>query len=159
MSSTNEIRQIAYKECHISYGHRVVNHESKCANLHGHNASIWLGISGTLDSVGRIIDFGEIKSLFGTWLDENWDHRMLIFKDDPMAKELVALDKTVVLLPFNPTAENFARYLMHEVQAQVTKGKKPLWQLSEVTFYETPNCKVTLTMNGNWMSVERLNHA
>ena len=74
--------QSAVRKIHFCYGHRVMNHESKCATLHGHNGVLWVHaqpIAG-LDSVGRVIDFSIIKSVIGGWVLENWDHTMIISK-------------------------------------------------------------------------------
>ena len=48
----------------ISCGHRVVGHEGKCKNLHGHNYRFHFSIeANTLDNVGRVIDFSIIKQV------------------------------------------------------------------------------------------------
>lgn len=100
----------------ISVGHRVYNHESKCAHLHGHNYRIHFHCQAEqLDSVGRVIDFSEIKSSLCMWLEDFWDHKMLIWNQDPWYKVLAELDPTVVPVPFNPTAENMAEYLVKVV--------------------------------------------
>lgn len=109
-------------------GHRVTGHESKCAHLHGHNYRVHITVEqarGGVDTVGRVVDFSEIKRV-GNWIEENWDHRMLIWEEDPMADELLLLDRSmrargcqrtngVLLVPFNPTAENMAEYLLFVV--------------------------------------------
>lgn len=100
----------------ISCGHRVVGHEGKCANLHGHNYRIhFTCASAQLDDVGRIIDFSVIKHRLCQWLEDHWDHKMLLWDADPQAAQLRYLDATVVLVPFNPTAENIAQYLVDVV--------------------------------------------
>ena len=63
----------------ISCGHRVANHESKCAHLHGHNYRITFECAAEeLDNVGRVLDFSVIKSTLCEWLEANWDHHFLI---------------------------------------------------------------------------------
>ena len=78
----------------ISAGHRVYGHESVCAHLHGHNYRISFTMAMNaqfakpgiaLDSVGRVIDFGVIKSKLCSWLDRAWDHRMLIYYRIPLS--------------------------------------------------------------------------
>lgn len=100
----------------ISCGHRVYGHESKCAHLHGHNYRIHFtvkGINTTVDGIGRVIDFGVIKSELCQWLEENWDHKFLLWEQDPSAAALQDIDfDGVVLVPFNPTAENMAKHLL-----------------------------------------------
>lgn len=107
----------------ISIGHRVYNHESKCANLHGHNYRVHFHCAAAeLDNVGRVIDFSDIKSRLCMWLEDNWDHKMLIWSGDPMLRTLQQLDPTVVEVPFNPTAENVAQYLVDVVGPQQLEG-------------------------------------
>lgn len=106
----------------ISCGHRVYGHESKCAHLHGHNYRVTFVCSGDLDSVGRVIDFSVIKSRLCMWLEENFDHRFLIWEKDPIAIDLLKLDPRVVFVPFNPTAENIARHLVEVVAPKQLEG-------------------------------------
>jgi 6-pyruvoyltetrahydropterin/6-carboxytetrahydropterin synthase len=127
----------------FSYGHRVVGHESKCANLHGHNGRVtFFCEADALDSVGRVIDFSVIKEKLCMWVEDNWDHKMLVFYQDPMALTLQELDPTVVVLPFNPTAENLALYLLEVVGPRELKGTGV--ELVNVIFEETRKCSVTV---------------
>lgn len=101
----------------ISCGHRVHGHESKCAHFHGHNYRIiFICESDTLDKLGRVIDFSQIKSRLCAWVEEVWDHKFLIWDKDPAAQALLKLDPVgVLLVSFNPTAENMARHLVETV--------------------------------------------
>ena len=85
------------KKIEISACHRLdLDYESKCTRVHGHN---WIIIvycrSEKLDRNGMVIDFSEIKRL----IKEPLDHRIL---ND--------------VLPFNPTAENIARWICDHVE-------------------------------------------
>lgn len=123
----------------ISVGHRVYGHESKCANLHGHNYRVHFKcVADELDAVGRVIDFSDIKTRLCMWLEEQWDHRMLIWQQDPMADHLRVLDTTVVLVPFNPTAENVAKYLVTAVAPERLVGTGVT--LVECVVEETRKC-------------------
>lgn len=127
----------------FSYGHRVVGHEGKCANLHGHNGRITFhveSIAGTLDDVGRVLDFGIINTKLCQWVEENWDHKMLIWEEDPMAMALASLDATVVWTHFNPTAENLALYLIEVIGPVQLDGTG--CRLTKVVFEETRKCAV-----------------
>lgn len=113
---------ITVKRYHdISCGHRVHGHESKCAHLHGHNYRFTFECQGPCDAVGRVIDFSVIKETLCQWLEDHWDHRFLIWEEDPLADALAALDATVVKLPVNPTAENLA-CLMSEKSVELLAG-------------------------------------
>lgn len=126
----------------ISCGHRVYGHESKCAHLHGHNYRVHFTIvSDELDSVGRVLDFSVIKEKLCMWLEERWDHKMLIFIDDPILGSLISLDPDgVVPVPFNPTAENMALYLLHNIAPQQLAGTGCV--LRSLVIEETRKCSV-----------------
>ena len=134
----------------FSYGHRVFGHENKCAHLHGHNGRVHFTIKGAeteenqtgLDKVGRILDFSVIKEKLCVWLEENWDHKMLIWSRDPWADALYQLDrKGLVEVPFNPTAENMAQYLLTVVGPKQLLGTG--CTLVKVTVEETRKCAAT----------------
>lgn len=131
----------------FSYGHRVVGHEGKCKCLHGHNGRVHFTCTARadmpqLDSIGRVVDFSVIKSALCEWLEVNWDHKMLIWTRDPHWNALVQIDKTVVLVPFNPTAENMAKHLVETIGPLVLPAHV---ELVEVTFEETSKCSATYT--------------
>ena len=93
----------------FSCGHRVVGHENKCRLLHGHNYRVTFECAGELDSVGRVLDFGVIKTRLCQWLEENWDHRLLLWEEDPLRPAIEeAAPGSVITVPFKPTAENMA---------------------------------------------------
>ena len=126
----------------ISVGHRVFEHESKCAHLHGHNYRIHFTVEAErLDSVDRVMDFSVIKERLCMWLEENWDHKFLVFVKDPWMGMLVALDETVFGTIFNPTAENMAMYLVNHIGPRQLAGTGCV--LIEVTIEETRKCSCT----------------
>jgi len=126
----------------ICAGHRVYGHEGKCKNLHGHNYRIHFTCQAEkLDSVGRIIDFSVMKEELCDWLEENWDHKMLIWEDDPILSDLTILDFTVVAVPFNPTAENMAKFLLGHLGKMLLKNTGI--KLIEVKVEETRKCFAT----------------
>ncbi|ALH23791.1 QueD-like 6-pyruvoyl-tetrahydropterin synthase [Pseudomonas phage PaMx25] len=107
----------------ISCGHRVFQHESKCAHLHGHNYRVHFTCEAeSLDNIGRVIDFSDMKSRLCMWLEDNWDHKTLIWENDPWAKVLPEIDPTIVIVPFNPTAENIAQHLVEVIGPQQLAG-------------------------------------
>jgi len=127
----------------ISCGHKVTGHENKCRFLHGHNYRIYFVVTAhELDSIGRILDFSIIKSKLCMWLEDNFDHKFLIWEHDEMASELKKLDEEgVVLVDFNPTAENIAKYLVDEIGPQQLTGTGAL--LVECRVEETRKCLAT----------------
>lgn len=102
----------------FSAGHRVVGHENKCRHIHGHNYRVHFTIAPreghTLDSQGRVLDFGAIKTLFCDWLEMQWDHKLLLWSQDPLLGALSDLiPDDIAVVTFNPTAENMAQFLLH----------------------------------------------
>jgi 6-pyruvoyltetrahydropterin/6-carboxytetrahydropterin synthase len=120
-------------------GHRVYGHEGKCAHVHGHQYFVEITVTTPrLDALGMVIDFSAIKEVIGTWIDLNWDHGMLLNVDDPLvdfwATELRG--HKYFALPYNPTAENIARYLLQKVCPE----EMPDLTTTKVKVWETPNC-------------------
>lgn len=128
----------------ISCGHRVHMHESKCRHLHGHNYRIHFTCQAeSLDNVGRVIDFSDIKSRLCMWVEENWDHKFLMWEDDPMLMAIARADTegSIVMCPFNPTAENMAKFLVDVVGPEQLKGTGI--KLVQVRVEETRKCSAT----------------
>jgi 6-pyruvoyltetrahydropterin/6-carboxytetrahydropterin synthase len=137
------IKAVRYHD--FSAGHRVVGHENKCKTFHGHNYRVYFHCVGELDSLGRVVDFGVIKSTLCEWLEENWDHKMLLWDNDPMLSAFCAMDRqSVVPLSFNPTAENMARFLCEWVGPYVLKDSGVTLQRVEVQ--ETRKCSAIATV-------------
>ena len=136
----------AARKIHFCSGHRVLNHESKCANAHGHNYTLWIHAEAKeLDSIGRVIDFSVLKEKAGKWIDDNWDHTFLINEADVellSAKDLLQKNKPVFICSFNPTAEEMAKYLIDTVFPDLFAEDKI--KITKVVLYETENCFVEL---------------
>ena len=120
------------KTLEFSYGHRLLNYEGKCRHLHGHNGVLEVDVaSDTLDHRGMVVDFGDVRDVVKTWVDEQLDHRMLLCKDDPLAPLLAGTGEPLYLMDENPTAENIAKHIYEEVQRQgLTVSEVRLWETS-----------------------------
>ena len=107
-------------------GHRLHKHGGKCEHFHGHNYMADFYVTGDqVDDVGRVIDFAELKKLFKGWIDENWDHGFVLNKDDEngLAAVKIVVPCRYYVLPYNPTSENMATYLLREVCPELLAGK------------------------------------
>lgn len=87
----------------FSSSHQLRHYEGKCENMHGHNFSVEVSVSGTrLDSrLGILMDFKELKRMLKTVTDE-LDHRHL--NDLPAFSEV------------NPSSELLARHVYLRLQ-------------------------------------------
>lgn len=124
---------------------------------------------GELDELGRVVDFSVVKDRLCMWLEDHWDHKFLAWEKDTFmqaissaltmvgpeildhnfqvdvdSKALCATDTmfhgSIVWLPFNPTAENMAEYLVNVIGPIALPDNLVL---TEVTIEETAKCHVT----------------
>jgi 6-pyruvoyltetrahydropterin/6-carboxytetrahydropterin synthase len=125
-------------------GHRVTNHRSKCANFHGHRYAALFTLTGDVNrepgesDEGMVMDFADVKAKLQDVIDE-LDHGFMIWEQDPWASTLVLTGTKVIAVPFIPTAEQIAAYLLQRARAIVGTV------VCAVTVHETPNCTATVT--------------
>lgn len=130
----------------FDYGHRVLEHGSKCKYLHGHLGIAEVTVSSlALDKLGMVVDFGDLKNIIGSWIDEHFDHGVLLHKNDPLLKngiDYFAKEFNNGKLPYvmqaNPTAENIALEIL-SVSRELLKHI-PGISVESVRVWETPNC-------------------
>jgi 6-pyruvoyltetrahydropterin/6-carboxytetrahydropterin synthase len=123
--------------------HRIMEHESKCKMLHGHRYALEATfIARELDNLGRIIDFGEIKTLLGSWIDNNLDHNTILsIQDKNLGDKISATTgQAIYYIGPNPTAENIAKHILEEICPKIFASHNV--KCVAIKLYETPNCFV-----------------
>lgn len=129
------------KTIHFCYGHRLLNYAGKCRYLHGHNGKVEIELtSETLDRRGMVWDFGEIKRVIQTWIDQQLDHKMILCRKDPAASTLRRLGEPIFLIEANPTAEAIAKLIFdYAVSQGFPVSAVRLWETdSSVAGYRRP---------------------
>ncbi len=113
-------------------------HESKCKNLHGHRYVAEVTCAAPdLDPLGRVVDFSVIKRLVGGFVDEFWDHGVILNEADTELIQLCERSEwRFYTLKANPTAEVMAEAL-HDIARSLMP---PTLDIVSVRLYETPNC-------------------
>lgn len=123
--------------------HRIINHESKCKFLHGHHYVLEARfVAKKLDNLGRVIDFGIIREVLGSWIDENLDHNTILYRRDKKLGEKITAEtgQKIYYLDKNPTAENIAKHILEEICQKLFVDKEV--KCVAIRLYETPNCFV-----------------
>jgi 6-pyruvoyltetrahydropterin/6-carboxytetrahydropterin synthase len=121
---------------HIDAGHRLIGHSGKCKNYHGHRYVFEVTVgSPELDEGGMVIDFGIVKEKIGGWLDEHWDHGMIVQSGDPFIEFAKGSKMFVLVDP--PTAENLSRYLFARATELLSADRL---KVRSIRCWETPNC-------------------
>ncbi len=129
-------------EISFDSGHRLLDYEGKCAFPHGHTyrAEIFLE-AASLDSLGLVHDFTDLRGRVKTWIDDNWDHAFLANSlDTKLIAGLAPLAKGR-LYQFsgeNPSCEVMSRELFKQVRelCGVVPAKVRLWEsLSQYAEY------------------------
>lgn len=106
------------KRMEIAGAHRLnLSYESKCGNLHGHNWIVIVYCRATkLNKDGMVCDFKHIKDKIHGYLDHG---------------------NLNELLPFNPTAENIAKWICeqfpecYKVSIQESEGNIAIYEEDE----------------------------
>ncbi|MDA0660034.1 MAG: 6-carboxytetrahydropterin synthase [Planctomycetota bacterium] len=125
------------RQIDFCYGHRLLNYAGKCRYLHGHNGRAVISLAAEeLDDRGMVLDFGDIKTVVSTWIDNELDHRMILHRDDPAVPMLQKMGEPLYLLDRNPTAESIAREIF-----EFTRDHG--FPVTQVDLWETPRCFAT----------------
>jgi 6-pyruvoyltetrahydropterin/6-carboxytetrahydropterin synthase len=139
------------KKFEFDAAHRVLGHSGRCKSVHGHSYSVeitatqWTNTN--LDSLGMVVDFGDLKEVVKGWIDANWEHTLILNPEDPLLGWILENDKDTIpyvmgsssplaLYRMNPTAENMARELWYAIAPQLQSK----CQITRVRVYETKTC-------------------
>jgi 6-pyruvoyltetrahydropterin/6-carboxytetrahydropterin synthase len=129
----------------MEVAHRLYEIAGKCEQIHGHSMWVTIEIAGSIEhgamtADGQILEFGQIKRRLRSFMDENYDHRLLLNAADPFARPLYLIEDALpprgnqpsappdvlprskqIFLPGlqavagDPTTENLAKFIFEEL--------------------------------------------
>ena len=92
-------------------------YSEECKFIHGHSYKVEVFVgSSTLNEDGMVVDFKKLKEIVSPLIDA-WDHRLI-----GTAMTLTHWFQPVqvmVVVKFNPTAENMSHYLFDKIQEKL----------------------------------------
>ncbi len=121
--------------------HRIMGHAGKCAWLHGHTYRLGVTVQAeTLNRLGMVMDFDDLKALMEKYLLSRWDHATLLREDDPLVPAIIRVQaeapQKVITFPQNPTAEVLAQAAAEALAFVLPSGVR----LGRLTVWESPTC-------------------
>ena len=78
-----------------------------------------------------------------SWIDENWDHALLIWEKDKSLLDFCRKEnQKYYVFPLNPTAEAMSKYLFEQIDgSKITRENKV--KIKSITIYETDTSYAT----------------
>ena len=143
--------QITKRYSNLKAAHRQWRHGGHCAGIHGENWTIDIVLSAAeLDSQNFVIDFGNLREV-RDFLEDHFDHTLLLDKDDPCLPDLLALrEKCPTLAKIVPmdsaSAEGIAKFVHTWVQAFIFKKTNGRVKLSAVIVFEDAKNSATYSL-------------
>jgi 6-pyruvoyltetrahydropterin/6-carboxytetrahydropterin synthase len=103
----------------MEVAHRLYEMEGKCQNIHGHSMRVRLTIIGGLDEHGVLagLQFGSVKYMFRSWIDDHFDHHLLLNEKDYLTHALDFGGRSfgqlpgLMVMPEDPTTENISKWI------------------------------------------------
>ncbi|MDA1012965.1 MAG: 6-carboxytetrahydropterin synthase [Planctomycetota bacterium] len=120
-------------EVQFCYGHRLLNYDGPCRNLHGHNGRAVI----LLEAENLVGTTAEVSAEISAWINSELDSRMILCREDPIVPQLLDLGEPVVLLESNPTTETVARIIFETLSSRgIPVQQVQLWESarSSVTY-------------------------
>lgn len=126
---------------YIQVAHRLIELPGKCQQIHGHSMHVTLSLLCELDKNGyainehkEVVDFSGVKKSFRAYLNDDFDHHLLLNDDDPWLRKCI--DSSIMIpgvigTDGDPTTENIAKWIfefmkgclgsiVHEVKIEET---------------------------------------
>ncbi len=127
----------------ISVGHRQWRDNGHCAWVHGYGRYIQFTFEGDLDERQWVMDFGDLKDV-KQWLEDQWDHRVMIASDDPQLEKLKEMHALNIMninvmdvdKGWGPGIEASCKFVYDHVQPLIDQKTDGRVKLTKVEIWE-----------------------
>lgn len=138
------------KRLEFDAAHRIPKHINQCKMLHGHRYAVEAtfttinddnnGGNHNLDKMGMVVDFGIIKERLGGWINDNWDHNVILSNEDKKLGDKISeyTGQNIFYIEKYPTAEIMAKYLFDTVCTKLFNISQDRIKCTKIKLYETP---------------------
>jgi len=119
--------------------HRLSGYVGKCKNLHGHTYLLEVTLTGEINHMGFIVDFGDLKTVVSKMLDTYFDHKTILRLEDDMnlAIQKILPPESVYMVSYNPTAENMVLDIWEKLY-EAFLSVETTAKIKKIRLYETP---------------------
>ena len=113
--------------------------------MHGYGRYVRLTFEATaLDERGWVMDFGDLRDV-KKWLEDEWDHKLLIAYDDPLLGEFISLEQkggcnlNVMPSEYGPGIEDSCKYVYDNINPMIQEKTNGRVWIEKVRVYEHEN--------------------
>ena len=126
----------------ISTGHRQWKDNGHCSFVHGYGRYVEFTFAcKRTDHRGWVMDFGDLKDV-KKWLEDEWDHRLLLAYDDPLLEDFKQLHEkggvNLNVMPegYGPGIEDSCKYVYDKVNPMIKEKTQGRAWVENVRIYE-----------------------
>lgn len=114
---------------------RLLDYDGKCNYLHGYGHMLEASFTSARKK-DIAIDFYEIRQALGDWLNDNWDHNVLLNKVDKKIGDAISkiTGQKIFYFDSDPSAERMAEYLKEKICPKLFKDAK----CTKIRIYDDP---------------------
>ena len=126
--------------------HRLSGSNIPCEALHGHFYRVDFTFSADKLENGMIIEFEQTERTLNKWMQENWDHNIILDESDKVLGDAITAvtQQKVFYIKGSPTAENLAQYLISQVCPKLFAGSNA--KCTKIHMQETAKYSCTVEL-------------
>lgn len=129
------------KQFSFEMAHSLAGYDGPCRNIHGHSYKMDITIEGEpiqdpfSPKRGMVMDFSDLKRIVNENIISQFDHSLVLNSevDSTLTCQLKEHYEKVVVVPYQPTTENFLMDFVSRIQPLLPKSVK----LYSIRLHET----------------------